>query len=316
MSALKNCPFCSTPTHISETPMAEPYGRMLSMSCPQCGTFHIASSTAAEIKRRNINPAIASAWIRQKNDQSQFGAHFEDDDVDRLAALQFPSFKERMESYLLAAAGKSSALQATFPIHDPPLLASAYCTSRGELEVITEHLKVEGHLLAAGASGDERNGLVYLARLTPKGHMYADELRTHHTASSQGFIAMWFDKTLEAARRDGFEVGIRDAGYKPHRVDDAQYIDRIDDRIIAEIRRSRFVVADLTGHRGGVYYEAGFAAGLGKPVFYTCRKDHAKDVHFDIRQFNCILWDTSKQLAADLRARIEAVLGTGPETTP
>ena len=32
---------------------------------------------------------------------------------------------------------------------------------------------------------------------------------------------------------------------------------------MAEIRRSRFVVADYTGQVNGVYFEAGFALGLG-----------------------------------------------------
>ena len=47
-------------------------------------------------------------------------------------------------------------------------------------------------------------------------------------------------------------------------------MDKIDDEIIGEIRRSRFLVADFThgdkGARGSVYYEAGFAYGLGLPV--------------------------------------------------
>ena len=36
------------------------------------------------------------------------------------------------------------------------------------------------------------------------------------------------------------------------------------------------------GARGGVYFEAGFALGLGKTVFLTCREDRTKAVHFDI----------------------------------
>ncbi len=35
----------------------------------------------------------------------------------------------------------------------------------------------------------------------------------------------------------------------------------------------RFMIADFTGHRGGVYFEAGFAHGLGIPVIWTCRED-------------------------------------------
>ena len=40
-----------------------------------------------------------------------------------------------------------------------------------------------------------------------------------------------------------------------------------------QIRKSKFLIADFTGQRGGVYYEAGFAYGLGLPVIWTCRKD-------------------------------------------
>ena len=41
---------------------------------------------------------------------------------------------------------------------------------------------------------------------------------------------------------------------------------KIDDEIVAEIRRSKFIIADFShgsdGARGGVYFEAGFAHGL------------------------------------------------------
>ncbi|MFC1886373.1 hypothetical protein ACFLZM_04890, partial [Thermodesulfobacteriota bacterium] len=70
-----------------------------------------------------------------------------------------------------------------------------------------------------------------------------------------------------------------------------QFNGKIDDEIIAQIRRSRFIVADFTGHRGGVYYEAGFAKGLGLEVIWTCNKNDIDKLHFDIRQYNCIDWD-------------------------
>ena len=66
------------------------------------------------------------------------------------------------------------------------------------------------------------------------------------------------------------------------------------DEIIAEIRRSRFLVADFThgedGARGGVYYEAGFANGLGIKVIHTCREDAVRTLHFDTSHINHIVW--------------------------
>jgi hypothetical protein len=35
-------------------------------------------------------------------------------------------------------------------------------------------------------------------------------------------------------------------------------------------------------------------------------------LHFDIRQYNCIDWQTPEKLAARLQPHIEAMLGDGP----
>ena len=98
------------------------------------------------------------------------------------------------------------------------------------------------------------------------------------------------------------------------RADKREYNHKVDDEIIAQIRRSRFLVADFTGHRGGVYFEAGFAKGLGQEVFWLCREDDIDELHFDIRQYNCIPWrdDEREELRRRLSTRIEAVLGAGP----
>jgi len=89
-------------------------------------------------------------------------------------------------------------------------------------------------------------------------------------------------------------------------------VNKICDEIIAEIRKSRFLIADFTGQRGGVYYESGYASGRDIPVIWTCRQDDIGSLHFDIRQYNCIDWSSPDDLAQMLKARIEAVIGEGP----
>ncbi len=99
---------------------------------------------------------------------------------------------------------------------------------------------------------------------------------------------------------------------KPFRVDKKEHNDKVDDLIIASIKESRFVVADFTGHRGGVYFEAGFAMGLGLPVIWSCRQDEVEKLHFDIRQYNCVTWTTAAELQEKLYNRIRATIGVGP----
>jgi len=153
-----------------------------------------------------------------------------------------------------------------------------------------------------------------LHQISPAGWAHIDSKRQANPNSQIGFIAMWFDDSVNDART-AIENGISAAGYKPFRVDQKEHNNKIDDEIIAGIRGSKFLVADLTGHRGGVYYEAGFAQGLGLEVIWLCRKSDEEKRHFDIRQYNCIFWEPDKlpELTRALQKRIEASrIGHGP----
>ena len=136
--------------------------------------------------------------------------------------------------------------------------------------------------------------------------------------SSQAFVAMWFHDSMETLYEQGIRPAADDAGYEALRVDLQPTLHRIDDQIIAEIRRSRFLIADFThddrGARGSVYYEAGFAHGLGLPVIFTCRQDQLDKLHFDTRQYPHIGWTEPADLREPLRHRIEAVIGRGPRS--
>lgn len=148
--------------------------------------------------------------------------------------------------------------------------------------------------------------------ITPSGWAFLEELKYKISESDSGFIAMWFDSSLDALLAT-LESAIRNAGYKPVRIDRHEHINRIDDEIIALIRQSKFIVADFTGQRGGVYFESGFAMGLNKPVFWACNEAELKEVHFDTNHFNYLTWSIEKlgdfQIA--LQKRIESVLGKG-----
>lgn len=74
---------------------------------------------------------------------------------------------------------------------------------------------------------------------------------------------------------------------------DEGYQRKIDDRILAEIRRARFVVADFSGASASVCYEAGFADGLGIPVIPCVREGEETKLSFDTRQVTHIVWSTA-----------------------
>jgi nucleoside 2-deoxyribosyltransferase len=128
----------------------------------------------------------------------------------------------------------------------------------------------------------------------------------------QAFVAMAFGEDLRPVFVDGIEPALRATGYDVVRVDFIEHNDKIDDRIVAEIRKSAIVVADFTGQRQNVYFEAGFALGLGRPVIWTCRESDIGAAHFDTRQYNHIVWRDVADLRTRLQHRIEATNLIGP----
>ena len=132
--------------------------------------------------------------------------------------------------------------------------------------------------------------------LTVEGYSRIAEANSN-VDSLQAFVAMWFEDSMYEIYDEGIAPAIRQAGYEPYVVGRDDYIGDVTDKIIAEIRRSKFLVADFTygktGVRGGVYYEAGFAHGLNKPVIPTCKKEDVDNdpryLHFDTSHLNHIL---------------------------
>lgn len=189
-------------------------------------------------------------------------------------------------------------------------LAASWSTSTDELHYLVSIVLVEG----LGALNDESNMVETAVSLAPRGYELLEQRRTQQGTSAMGFCAMWFSEEVSPLWAEVISPAISACGYEPVRMDTHEHVNRIDDEIIAMIRRSRFVVADFTGHRGGVYFEAGFALGLDRPVIWMCREDALKDAHFDTRQYNFIVWKQGEYEAARkrLQDRIGAVLGRGP----
>ena len=190
-----------------------------------------------------------------------------------------------------------------------------------ELEYLLDYLE-KREWVEEGEIGEVEppNSHSKYTRLTVEGHAHLAELNTVVVASSKAFVAMWFDDSLDFLYPEGIEPAIKDAGYNASIINKEHFLDKIDDQIIAEIKRSRFVVADFThgrgGARGSVYYEAGFAQGLGKDVIFTCRKDIIDNnkIHFDIRQYPYVVWEKNKleRFRESLAFRIARVIGDGP----
>ena len=184
-------------------------------------------------------------------------------------------------------------------------LAWSESTTIDELKFLCDDLTPKGWIRRP----NRPNGGPYSIIVTEQGQ---------NSKSNEAFVAMWFAEEMDAVFKCGIRPGIKDAGYRAVRIDEQPEVDKIDDAILAKIRQCRFVVADFThgkaGVRGSVYYEAGFARGLGIDVISTCRADQIDDLQFDTRQYYHIKWKRSEldRLRQQVAECIRARLGPGP----
>ena len=310
------CPICLTVEGKAEK---HPTRDATSIKCLQCGDFLLGGVAAAILKNEpQYDRWKLSAWIRDQQpelvtsqtleqakeaaipnllrraekmlrwlaENFQGGKHFSFEDIGKREAE-----KNTPDSFVVFVGGNVVA---------SPLVSVGWNRSVDEVRyMLDEVLTAEMCLLKSLGPGK------YV--ISAKGLLHLEGRSSE--AATLGFCAMWFDQVVEPLWTDTIRNAVRESGYEPLRIDTKQHNRKIDDEIVASIRASRFVVADFTGQRGGVYYEAGFAHGLGMEVVFTCHKDRMGDLHFDTNHFAHIVWETPKDLREQLYNRVVATVG-------
>jgi nucleoside 2-deoxyribosyltransferase len=105
------------------------------------------------------------------------------------------------------------------------------------------------------------------------------------------------------------EGAIREAGFKSMCIRGEHFSERIMDKALGEIRTSRFIVVDLTGARGSVFFEAGFAHGLGIEAIYVFKDDgtgNNTSLEFYVKHYQCYKYKSTEELRSILVDAIRA----------
>jgi len=164
----------------------------------------------------------------------------------------------------------------------------------------------QGLIDGIDASSNDGNELIDI-KFTFEGLSKVIELAESGQQSNRCFIAMSFSDDLIETRNSIKQV-IIETGFKPILIDELHYDSEvtINDALIAEIKKSKFLVADFTQHKHGVYFEAGYALGLKRPVVYLCHEEEFSNSHFDTNHYPHIIYKDLNELKAKLKLKIEA----------
>ena len=116
------------------------------------------------------------------------------------------------------------------------------------------------------------------------------------------FVLMPFDKAFDDIYKFGIQAAAAESGVVAERVDEQKFTESILDRIYRQIEVADMIVADMSGRNPNVFYEAGIAHTLGRPVIPIAQ--NINDLPFDLRHHRAIPYLNNAQGLADLRAAI------------
>ncbi len=326
------CPVCqcaSIANHVGDRDL-------LDIECLRCGKYRITGTAETMLSRREISEderLLLSMWIYENQ-----GVEFSSDHIRRFPKVSKPSVHDRglrlirefarrntslgeevkldfvsehirssstrisREKYAQLAYEDQEKVKAIFE-----LMSLSWCRNTTELIfLINDYLTNE--------LGWLKDWMTTGVTISPEGWIHLEEQEYESADSPIAFIAMWFDPQTDRLWAEGIEPAITGAGYRPLKINQEIFLGRIEDKIMASIRGSKFVVADFTDQRDAVIYECGFAQGLGIPVIHTCRKDDFEKTNFDVSHYPFLIWENDKieQFRKELKEKILALWGEGP----
>lgn len=304
----RKCLICKT---VSKEEKSRDYEEPLRFQCPRCGNYEITGTAASMLESHERDDpykrAVLSHAVR-KMQRGQPWPSVDSKNLDRLLDGTLPTPHEQADNlilYLGAQLERNPGARWNFEYHE----------AAGVIGALDKHavLYVAGELEKSGLIEGGLSQGIATVRPTLDGWGRYYELTRATVESNVAFMAMPFnDDLLDRVFRECFKPAVAQTGFQLRRIDEEPSAGLIDNRLRVEIRRSRFMIAELTHNNSGAYWEAGFAEGLNRPVIYTCERVRFEKsgTHFDINHCQTVLWDENdlEDAAESLKATIRATL--------
>jgi len=269
--------------------------------CRRCGTYDITFEAYQDIPLA-VSPYLRAA-SRQASESGQRLVITTRNWMRLIAEHDQTAIPENIQKLLLHVMrhtrrpGNTAEVDTAF---DYPIIDA---DNSGELTWYLENAIETGHL--------KRSGNYY--SLTAKGWDFLMGPSAGGAIPGRCFVAMSFSEEHSPIYIEGIKPAVVEAGYRPVWMKDVLTNEDINYRMAVEIRKAQFLIADFTGLKAGVYFEAGFALGLGRDVFWTTKADDLGKIHFDTNHYQHIVWNSYDDLKLKLSDKIVALLGYGPD---
>lgn len=310
------CPICRT--GLDRPPAVAPDATR-QLHCPNCGVHRLTEQAEVDVEGwvsdASVRARLAHA-VRKRPAGSLLTVELL---TNLLRTATLPPAQERIDN-LLAHLATHFAPGQRGPMTPKVLRAVVGAESVSEVEWVLEEA-LRAHLITSPHPSTLHTGDRTLPQtaLTIEGWTRHESRLRSGVGSRHAFMAMKFgDSELDTVFRKHMCKAVKDCDFELRTTaGDHQTAGSIDDRMRVEIRTSRFLVCDLTHGNRGAYWEAGFAEGIGRPVFFTCRRAEARSAdpaikpHFDTAHQLIVEWDLAT-IDADMHALKNAIRATLP----
>lgn len=275
--------------------------------CLRCGEFVAPPGFAPPAALRSR----LSCWLRETFDRTGVAVDLRGVDLETtlVAAVPPRSVEEAVDRLLLAVHARAPELGTLTP-HEPVAAwaARGWLPGSPALLAILRHLRF-GALFEQAVRiphpEEVADELPVQLGLTVDGVLRVEALGAG-ADSVHAFLAYAYQDDVRASFVPGAEAALVATGFTPYRVEGEHTDERITDRMVVMLRRSRLLVCDLTHARPNVLWEAGFMHGLGRGVIYTVRDGEAQ-VPFDVGTWQHVRYADTGDLERRLADRIRAL---------
>lgn len=301
------CPICDNITKKYELVNFE---TNIQINCPRCGEYLIAKEVTVNLKFKDdaILKAKTSYWIRnhQIEKLDVLTTHKINNAIQNVA---LPKLKEQIDSLLLNLGDNAIKPSEKIEAEIAPLTSMIGAVDEKDVRYHLYHLWKNDLLSSEGSLSDTIKYERIKVQLTHKGWDKYYELQKQNKDSRITFMAMGYgNKQLDDLFNNTLKKAVDETGFKLNRLDENPKAGIIDNIMRVEIRKSKFLIADLSVDNKGAYWEAGFAEGLGKEVIYICEKSVFDKRHFDTNHCQTVHfeWEDIPSFVKRLKAAIRA----------
>lgn len=295
---MNECPICKKNNNIYKYEQPNKY-----FECYYCGNFIITPTFEQILAKDNYNRIRMSSWIREQNSAGIIPTILLEN-FSQLKDIKDKKINQKYE-FLLKYMYSKKRIQIELSNLNRLYLVLFWCEDLDEFNILLSKAVELNHLKLVS------NGMNYQEySISYDGKEFVENLGLDNN-SNKIFMAFHFTEKMKKEFELTIQRAVNDASegkLEAVRVSSSttDHDAKIDDELIGMIKSSKAVIADFTGNRTAVYYEAGFAMGLGIPVIWTCKKDDVDNLSFDTRQYPHIIWENEEDLYTQVVNRLKA----------